>query len=197
MATAPTTTPSSRGPTAADPSLMTAEQFAQRPDPGHPEELVGGKVVPMTRPNVRHGQVCWKAARLFGNFIEDHDLGHLVINDAGIITERNPDTLRGADISFFGYHRVPKGPLPPSYLDILPDLVVEVRSPTDRMSEVLAKVAEYLNAGVRIVVVLDPEDGTAQVFDAERPVRVLSGDAELTLPGVLDGFAVPVSRLFA
>ena len=43
---------------AAIPILMTAEEYAQRPDPGYPEELVRGRIVPMSQPNRRHGQIC-------------------------------------------------------------------------------------------------------------------------------------------
>ena len=49
------------------PTLMTAEEFAQRPDPGYPEELVRGRIVPMPMPKPRHGEICNKAGRILGN----------------------------------------------------------------------------------------------------------------------------------
>src|SRR5271165_889101 len=109
--------------------LLTAEQFAQRPDSGHPEELVRGRVVPMPMPRPRHGEICKKVGRILGNWVEEEDLGRVLSNDTGVITERDPDTVRGADISFYSYARVPRGPLPDRYLDTPPDLVVEVLSP--------------------------------------------------------------------
>ncbi len=81
------------------PALLTAEQFAQRPDTGYPEELVRGRIVPMTMPKPRHGEICGRAVRILGNFVEDHDLGRVLSNDSGVITERGPDTVRGADVS--------------------------------------------------------------------------------------------------
>src|SRR5271165_7320863 len=83
------------------PALLTAEEFAQRPDPGHPEELVRGRIVPMPMPKPRHGQLCGRAYFLLYGYIDAHDLGHLLCNDTGVITERGPDTVRGADISFY------------------------------------------------------------------------------------------------
>ena len=139
----------------ATPTLLTAEQFAARPDPGYPEELVRGRIVPMPMPKPRHGQICGRAYYLLYAHIDAENLGHLLCNDTGVITERGPDTVRGADISFYSYTRVPKGPLPDRYLDIPPDLVVEVLSPSDRWPKVLAKVAEYLDAGSTAVLVLD------------------------------------------
>ena len=77
-----------------------------------------------------------------------------------------------------------------------PELVVEVRSPNDRWPSVLVKVAEYLDAGVGIVVVLDDASRSAQVFDAERPPLPLTEGDELVLPELLPGFRVPVRRFF-
>jgi Uma2 family endonuclease len=73
--------------------------------------------------------------------------------------------------------------------------VVEVRSKSDKWPKVLAKVAEYLDAGVSAVVVLDGERRTAQVFTADG-TRFLGPDDELTIPEVLPGFAVGLRRLF-
>lgn len=181
---------------AATPILMTAEEYARRPDPGHPEELVRGRIVPMSQPNRRHGQICNKAGRLFGNFAEDHDLGHVLSNDAGVITERDPDTVQGADVAFYSYARLPKGPLPQSYGPEVPELVVEVRSPSDRWPKVLAKVAEYLEAGVLVVIVLDDESRTAVLYFTDRASVTLKIDDELSVPEILPGFAVAVRQFF-
>ena len=112
--------------------LMTAEQFGRRPDPGYPEELVRGRVVAMSVPDRRHGYVCGKADRIFGNFVDAREIGRVMCNDSGVITERDPDTVRGADVAYYSYARLPKGPLPTGYGPEVPELVVEVRSSSDR-----------------------------------------------------------------
>ncbi len=178
------------------PTLMTAEEYARRPDPGRLEELVRGRIVPLSQPNRRHGQICSKADRIFGNFAEDHDLGHVLSNDAGVITQRDPDTVRGADIAYYSYSRLPKGPLPDNLGPEVPELVVEVRSPSDRWPKVLAKVVEYLDAGVTVVVVLDDESRTATLYFSDRLSLTLKSDDELTLPDILPGFAIAVRRFF-
>ena len=181
---------------AAIPNLMTAEEYARRPDPGYPEELLRGRIVPMPQPNRRHGQICAQTVYLFRRHLDDHDLGHVLSNDAGVITERDPDTVRGADVAFYSYARLPKGPLPQSYGPEVPDLVVEVRSPSDRWPKVLAKVAEYLEAGVRVVIVLDDETRTAILYFPDRASVTLQPDDELTVPEILPGFVLPVRRFF-
>jgi Uma2 family endonuclease len=131
-----------------------------------------------------------------GRYLEDDDRGHVLTNDSGVITERGPDTVRGADVCFYSYERVPKGPLPAGYLDVTPDLVFEVLSPDDRWRNVLRKVTEYLEAGVQVVVVLDPERRRLHIFDGDEPTRILTDQDELTLPSVLGEFRVPVRRFF-
>jgi len=177
-------------------ALLTAEQFAERPDPGYPEELVRGRIVPMSMPKPRHGEICNRAGRILGNYAEDHDLGRVLSNGTGVITERGPDTVRGADISYYSFARVPKGRLPDRYLDIPPDLVVEVLSPSDRWPKVLAKVAEYLDAGTTVVLVLDDERGLAQIYRADGTTRLLGALEELTIPDLLGDFRVKVGRFF-
>jgi len=178
-------------------ALMTAEEFGNRPDPGYPEELVQGRIVPMPMPDRRHGYVCLKAGRIFGGFVDEHDLGRVMSNDSAVITERGPDTVRGADVAYYSYARLPRGPLAAGYGPEIPELVVEVRSKSDRWRDIHEKVAEYLHAGVLVVLVLDPEPETAHIFSADEPPRTLIVEDELTFPGLLDGFQIPVSRFFA
>ena len=117
-------------------------------------------------------------------------------NDSGVVTERDPDTVRGADISFYSFNRLPKGPLAQGYGNEVPELVVEVRSPGDRWRDIQKKVTEYLEAGVLAVVVLDPASNLAHVFSADDPPRTVNADDELVLPGNSDGFRVRVGRFF-
>ncbi len=92
-------------------ALMTAKEFGERPDPGHPEELVGGKIVGNQIHDRSHVYVCSTVGWILGSFVEEHQLGRLIGNGSGIITERNPDTVRGADVAFYSYARLPRGPL--------------------------------------------------------------------------------------
>jgi Uma2 family endonuclease len=176
--------------------LMTAEQYGKRPDPGYPQELVRGRIVAMAQPDRRHGYVCSKADRIFGNFVEGHDLGRVLSNDSGVITERDPDTVRGADVAYYSYARLPKGPLAVGLGPEVPELVVEVCSEHDRWRDIIEKVSEYLSSGVLVVVVLDPEPRVAHIFSANASPRRLGPEEELILPEILDDFRVRVGRFF-
>src|SRR6185437_3120469 len=123
---------------AAMPTLLTAEEFARRPDPGYPEELVRGKILRLTYATPRHGRICSEENLLIGRYLDDHDLGHL-INQAGLITGRDPDTVRGPDIALYSYQRVARGPMPNDYGTEPPELIVEVKSHSDRWPTMLAR----------------------------------------------------------
>ncbi len=178
-------------------NLLTAEQFARLPDPGLPTELVRGRVITLSLPAPRHGQICSKIDRIIGNYAEEHKLGHVVVNDSAVVTERDPDTVRGGDVAFYSYSRVPLGPFPPGYLKVVPELIFEVRSPTDRWSQILGKVSEYLDAGVSVVCVLDWSSEALQIYRMEELPQTLHSDGELYLPEILGELKVAVQRFFA
>lgn len=177
--------------------LLTAEQFGSRPDPGYPEELIQGRIVTMPPPTPRHGQVCGETYYLLRGHVDQHDLGHVVCNDSGVITERDPDTVRGADVSFYSDAKVPRGKIRKGYLDVVPDLAVEVRSDDDRWNDILAKVHEYLDAGVGVVIVLDPDPERAYLFRSDQPPLVRGPDDELMVSDLLGDFRVAVRRFFS
>jgi Uma2 family endonuclease len=178
-------------------SLLTAEEYGALPDNGVPSELVRGKIVPLYVPTPRHGQICSEVIWIIGRYLDEHDLGHLVGNDSGIITERDPDTVRGADIAFFSYKRVPPGRLPDGYLPVVPELVFEVRSPRDRWGYLLTKAGEYLEAGVTVACILDSMTERCHVYRNEgEENQVFLPDQELTIPDVLPDFRVVVQRFF-
>src|SRR5947208_15438512 len=98
--------------------LLTAEEYLELPDRGIPTRLVRGRVVEMNVPAPRHGEICVNIAMLIGPHVKANKLGRLVSNDGGVITHRAPDTVRGADVAFYSYSRVPPGPLPRGYLTV-------------------------------------------------------------------------------
>jgi Uma2 family endonuclease len=144
----------------------------------------------------RHGEICANITTLINPHVRGKGMGRVVSNDGGILTERDPDTVRGGDVAYYSYARVPHGPLPSGYLDVVPELVFEVRSPTERWSRLIGKASEYLEAGVAVVCLLDQVSETVQVYRADELPRTLHADDEQHLPGVLGDLRVPVRRFF-
>ena len=177
------------------PAAMTAAEFAQRYG-GAYVELVAGQVRELPMPFAKHGKICLRIGRFLDEYAEKFDCGHVMSSDSFVQTRSDPDTVRGADICFYSYERLPKGKVPDGLLPIAPDLVVEVRSPSERWSDLFAKVVEYLRAGVRVVILLDEPTETASVYRNDELQQIFHNGDALVVPDVLPGFSLPVPRLF-
>lgn len=177
-------------------TLLTADEYFRLPDDGRRTELVQGRIVEMSRPGGKYGRVCVRIAYFMEGYREQHDTGHVLGNDTGIITERGPDTIRGADVSWISYARLPKHLLPEGYPDTAPNLVFEVRSPNDRWRAIHEKIAEYFACGVEYVVIADPQRETVRVYTPDEPDTILRGEDLLEFPQLLPGFSLAVCRLF-
>jgi Uma2 family endonuclease len=180
---------------AAPQKLLTAEDYLHIPDDGRRTELRRGVVVYMNPPGFRHGAVCSNIHHLVDGFVRAHQLGRTLINDSDIITERDPDTVRGADISFYSHQRVPKNQMPIGYAGASPEIVFEVVSPTNTRRGIAEKIGEYVKAGVNVVCVVDPQHQTVNLYFPDLPTEKLQGDDLLTF-AELPGFSVGVKRLF-
>lgn len=181
----------------ATPALVSGDEFLRLHGDESGVELVDGVITRLPMPGSEHGEVCVNTVLAIGGFVKSHNLGRVMSNDTFVRTRTNPDGCRGADVLFVSYATLPadvptpKGPLTPPL-----ELVVKVRSPSDSYSQVSAKAFEYLEAGVKVVLVLDPETASAGVFRPnELPRRFHNGDT-VTIPDVLPGFAVPVAKFF-
>ena len=176
--------------------LLTAEEFWKIAD--HRQmELECGEVIIMNQPGLRHGYVCTRVISVVDQFVEAHRLGRVFSNDAGVVTERGPDTVRGPDVMYYSFARLPADVLPEGYGNLPPEVAFEVLSPDDRPRRVIRKIAEYLTVGVLCVVVLDPESRTISLHRKDQLTTELSIRDELRLPEISDAFAVPVARLFS
>ncbi len=190
MATATSTAPVPTMP------LMTAEEFLAHHVHERGVELVRGRLVRLPMPGGQHGEVCMNAGAIIREFVKRLGLGRVMSNDTFTRTHDEPASFRGADICFLSYSRLPKDQETPRGAVPSPDLVVEVRSPTDRVNTLIAKATEYVEAGVAVVLVLFPETQSASIIRLDRPPEALEAGAELTLPDVLPGFALPLRAFF-
>ena len=158
-------------------------------------ELIDGEPIQMT-PSA--GLSSMIASRINGYvfvYLLDHPIGHAFASDGGFILFPDRDTVRAPDVAFIQRDRLPE--VPASFIPMPPDLAVEVLSPTDRLSEALAKVAMYLEAGVSLVWLIDPRKRTATVFQQSELPETIGADGVLDGADVLPGFTLPLATLFA
>lgn len=176
--------------------LVTAEEFADISVQLEGLcELVRGEVREMTRPTVRHGGVCISIGAILWNWAKPQKLGRVIGNDSGVITQRDPDSVRGPDVCFITESRLPGGKYPKVWFEVPPELCVEVLSDNDRWKDIMDKASEYFDCGVKEVWVADPELKQLYVIQPDPPPRLLKGNDILT-SGVLPGFECRVSEFF-
>jgi Uma2 family endonuclease len=175
---------------------MTAEELFELPDDGLRHELVEGELRTMTPAGFQHGDVALELAFHVKAFVREHGLGKVLAAETGFVLGRAPDTVRAPDVAFVRSDRVPAG-RERRFAELAPDLVAEVTSPADRVAEVNAKVGQWLDAGVRLVWVVDPETEVVVVHHPDGLARVLRGDDVLDGGDVLPGFRLPLPELFA
>jgi Uma2 family endonuclease len=144
-------------------------------------------------------EATWIAGRLdqrLGPFAEDNRLG-TVVPEMLFILDRETDLRRRPDVAFVSAERWPLDRNPPAVGDweVVPDLTIEVVSPNDDMEDVLAKVGEYFDHGVRQVWVVVPGQQQVYVYDARAVVRIVAAPADLETP-LLPGWRLPLAALF-
>ena len=187
-------------PPAVPTQLMTASEFfawVHRPENRNRFfELDRGEVVPMPPPGKYHGFVCGNVAGILRNFAIQRRKGYVCTNDAGVLVEQDPDTVRGPDITFYEDAQTATD-MDRQYASRPPVLAVEVMSPTDRINLTIRRVTQMLHAGVAQVWVVDPEGRDVSVYrPGQDPLLVVDGQ-ELSGDPVLPDFRCHIADFFA
>jgi Uma2 family endonuclease len=175
--------------------FMTAAEFWQSQDAGARQELVRGEIVETTRPGGQHGVIVGTLAALLACWVKQGSGGYAGIG-AGYILARNPDTVRGPDVSYIRPERIPATGVPEGFWELAPDLVVEIVSPSETADEVREKVRNYLAAGTLQVWTVYPRTREVAVHTPGGLSRTYGEDATLSFPDFLPGFECTVAELF-
>ena len=168
------------------PALMTAEELLHTSIPDKRTDLVRGVLRVREPAGDRHGRVTMNLTIRLGTWVERAGAGQLFAAETGFMLFRAPDTIRAADIAFVRHERLPEAV--PGFLALAPDLVVEVLSPGDRAGQTLAKVGDWLEAGTRLVWVIDPERRRARMYRPDGSEVSIGEDEALSGNDVLPGF---------
>jgi Uma2 family endonuclease len=172
--------------------LYTVEEFMALPDDGNRYELVEGELVEMGQPGDKHGRISKRLDKVLTNYVDEKNLG-LVYGPTGF--RLAPRTVRAPDLAFVQTERVP--PETDGAVEVPPDLAVEVISPNDKWSEIVAKVREYQTAGVGLIWLIDPYTPSVMIYHQNDVLHTIVGiEAELSGEEVVPGFKIAVNKLF-
>ena len=183
--------------TTTETRLLTADDLLRLYSEGVSGELIRGVLSETMSTGQRHGRIVVNLSAELRAFVKPRRLGTLVASDSGVWLERDPDTVREPDIAFTSAERLPLGEDVPGYAEVVPDLVIEVASPSDSRREVNDKARMWLSHGVRLVWVVYPGSLTVEVHQPDAAVSTLTGDQALDGMEVLPGFTCAVSEIFA
>ena len=174
--------------------LMTAEELLLMPDDGMQRELIRGVLTEDMPPGDEHGVLVAHIAWLLTGYSYENSYGQVRAGDSGFVLEHDPDTVRGPDVAWVSQDRLSKPVV--GYADLAPDLVVEVKSPSNSNREMADRALMWLSHGTRVTVVADPARITLTVFRPDVAPLVL-GEFDVFDGGdVLPGFSEPVWRFF-
>jgi Uma2 family endonuclease len=174
---------------------MTADELLAMPNDGIRRELVAGELREMTPVGRPHARTFQRINRSLDAHVLKHGLGE-VYGEYGYVLESDPVTVRAPDLSFVRTDRLRESS-DEGFFTGVPDLVIEIVSPNDRLSELRAKVSEYLDAGTQMVVVANPQNRDVLVFRQGRTPLELTLDDVLQGEDVVPGWKLAVRDIFA
>ncbi len=173
---------------------MTADDLLRTHVPDKRTELVRGVLVVHEPAGSRHGLVTMNLGAELTVYTKQTGAGGVCAAGTGFKLATNPDTVRAPDIAFITREQLPP-PDTTGYPALAPDLAVEVLSPGDRPGEVLAKVADWLTAGTRLVWTVDPERRVARVYRHDGSETFVTAEGGLEGEDVLPGFACSLESI--
>jgi len=179
----------------ASPVSITAREFEKYSNTGGQFELVRGRVVDASFSEFEEGRLACRVGILIESWADEHSAGRVVTN-IGVIVEHAPDTVRGADIAFYSYDRLPKSMSPSGFLDIPPTLIVEIVGKGSGWNELLEKVCEYLQMGVDLVWVFDASSRRLHVFRKDAEPVILESTGRIENEPCLPKFSLKIEDLF-
>src|SRR5687768_9520186 len=174
--------------------LMTAEELIKLDGP-YCHELVKGELLTMSPPGAKHGAVTMRLSSALDTHVEENKLGIVFVAETGFLLERDPDTVLAPDSSFIRSDRI--NTLPDGYLEMAPDLVVEVISPTQSRPEMERKATRWLDYGVLEVWLVDAKRLTVNIRRPAGNNQLLREGEDLTGGDIVPGFRISVGRIFS
>lgn len=177
-------------------ALMKADELLAMKADGYRYELIKGELFQMVPPGGEHGVIAGNLTIPLGYYVKEKDLGVICVAETGFTIAHDPDTVRAPDLAFVSKERIPVSGIPKGYWPFAPDLAVEVISPSDIYGDVDEKIDEWLAAGTRLVIIINPRKRKITLHRSQTQITVLTDKDILQFDDVVPGFSYPVAKIF-
>jgi Uma2 family endonuclease len=179
-------------------AILTAEQFVsgrdELPDGGRWTELIAGKPITLSPPTIEHGTAVLNLSKALAEYSQKEQGGYSCF-ELGLVTARNPDTVRFPAICFFTtgglFAEADK-----VATEARPGLVVEVSSTNDRRRGLQQRITDWMEWGVKLVWILDPSGKQVYAVEKGRAAQRFAEHQSLLGGTVLSGFKIGVGEIF-
>lgn len=178
------------------PQVMTAEELLALPNDGFRYELIQGELRRMSPAGHRHGRLVLNITTPLDQHVRDNELGAAYAAETGFLLTIDPDTVRAADVAFVRQERVDEVGDTDGYWPGAPDLAIEVVSPNDLYTEIEEKVIDWLEAGTRMVVIVNPRKRSVTVYRSRAAITLLTEQDALDGADVVPGWRIAVADIF-
>jgi Uma2 family endonuclease len=168
-------------------------EHLQAQNPDYRMELVNGQVMVMSPSGYESDEVAVRFTVQLWNWVDPRKLGRVTGSSAGFdLPELG---IRAPDASFVSAERLRRAPR--SFARLVPDMMVEVKSPTDSIEALEAKIARFLELGAKVGILINPEAETVRLYRLNQPVESLTSTDLLTVPELLPDWEVRVADLWS
>lgn len=157
-------------------------------------ELIDGELIEMSGPGGTHGRIAIRLGSYLFIFAEENNLG-IVTGETGYHPGGDRFNLLLPDVAFISFERAPD-PFPDKLVPVMPDIAVEIKSPSNSLAELRGKAQRYMRLGTSLVWIIMPADQRVEIHRPHSPAETLElGDA-LSGDDILPGFELEIRRLF-
>lgn len=176
---------------------LTVEDL-QKLQSEHPDckmELVDGEIIVMSPSGYESDEVAFRfGAKLFP-YVDERRLGRVTGSSAGFVLPNATEDVRAPDVSFVLAERLRRSPK--SFAQLAPDLMVEVKSPTDSIAKLESKIESFLDLGTQVGILINPDERTVKLYRSDQAAVTLQDGEILSVPDLLPGWEVSISQLWA
>jgi Uma2 family endonuclease len=176
---------------------VTANELLHMPDDDFRYELVRGELRQMNPAGNVHGRIAVRVTWRLAQHVEENRLGTVYAAETGFRLASDPDTVRAPDVAFVSQARIEAVGEVEGFWPEAPDLAAEVVSPGDSYAEVEEKVFDWLDAGTKMVVVINPRQRSATVYKSPTDIVALAEADVLAGGDIVPGFELAVKEIFA